>query len=217
MGDPFGAIGRPNPRGRAMAQGALARLRHGSRRTQRDLQILAAAWFSYTSCFRPASSVPHAEPSPDDLSVVIPYFDGSNSNVVGAAFAAARSFAVVCRRCAYAAMPRSIWDIQGIASAVVTSLDSPSVATRLGASSLVCDHPGVTLRAALHRSLNDGIFTVRWRAIRALAAIGATADLVEALARSQPSRFDPDLHYEYTRALDALRVSHGSLRRRQSS
>jgi hypothetical protein len=216
VGDPYAAIGRPNPRGRAMAQGALARLRHGSRRTQRDLQILAAAWYPYTSCFRPASSVPHAEPSPDDLAGIIRYFDASNSNVVSAAFAAARSFAVVCSRCAYAALPPSIWDIPGIAPAVVASLESPIAATRLGASALVNDHPSVILREALHRSLDDGIFTVRWRAIRALAAIGATADLVEVLARSQPFRFDPDLHYEYTRALDSLRVSQDSLPRKRT-
>ncbi|MFO0629712.1 MAG: hypothetical protein U0325_29320 [Polyangiales bacterium] len=71
------------------------------------------------------------------------------------------------------------------------------------------------LREALHRSLDDSIFTVRWRAIRALAAIGANVDLVEALARSKPARCDPDVHDAYRRAQDALRAPQdGSPRQR---
>ncbi|NUP06265.1 MAG: hypothetical protein HOW73_09425 [Polyangiaceae bacterium] len=210
MGNPLLAIGHPNLRGEQMARGALARLRTGSKTVQRDLQALSKAWFSPTSCFCPPASVPHAQPSCDELAPVLEHLDGPNFHIVGAAFSVLRAFAVVCDCRVYGALPTSLWGAQGADVAVQKSLESDSPAARLGSSALAREFPADHLVPSLMRRLDDPLFTVRWRAISVLCRFGVPADLVSELERARPARPDPQRHSEYFRALSELRAAYAN-------
>jgi HEAT repeat protein len=183
---------------------------------QRDLQILGSAWFSRTSCFRPADLVPHAEPSPDDLVVVLDQLKSANFDVAGAAFSALRSFAVVCRQQAYPTIPSSIWDLPGVPPAVRDCLVSEQAGARLRAAAFACDFPSDCLRDALVRCLEDPLFTVRWRAIRAMAALGSTIELIPVLGRCTPAVVDPRRHFDFIAALEAIGMTHEDILKRNA-
>lgn len=191
-----------------MARGAVTRLQQGSRHVQRDLQILGAAWFTPTSCFRPTDVEAHAEPLSEDVGVVLAQLNNPDFDVAGAAFSALRSFAVVCHQGVYPTIPSSIWDLPGVVPAVQACLGSAHAGARLRAAALACDFPSACLRDALIVSLEDPLFTVRWRAVRVLASLGTTAELIRALSRSTPAILVPDRHSDYIDALAAVGITH---------
>jgi hypothetical protein len=211
MGDPYAVLGHPNHRGTAMADGALRRLAGGTRHIQRDLQILASAWWTPTSCFVSHAASPHAKPSVSDPPVLFPYLARAEIAVASAAFAALRRFALVCSRGVYSSLPPSLWAISNTTAVVAACFSSPHAGPRLGASSLVREYPSDSFVDPLRAALEDPLFTVRWRAVCALSQLAPTSALGFALARSQPQGADPSRFPDYAAALEALHLLHDQL------
>lgn len=224
VGNPYRAIGRPNARGTQMASGALVRLSGAPRSPQRDLQQLARAWWTKTSCMIRRLPEPHGKPTLEGIEVVLGYLGHADHNIAAAAAHAIHHAAVVLETERYEDLPSSIWKVTSATTRVRDGLESSVFWRRLQAADLAFEHPCIELAETLLLRLEDPVFSVRWRAVAALARLEQTPRLVDALVVSLPhsvslpnleslresqwTRWEPlertELPLDFVRALSAI-------------
>lgn len=198
MGNPYAGLGSVDPDTQNAADAAVRRLAEDPRHPQRDLNWLAQRWFSLASCFR----LPRrARPTVDAIRIVARFVADPNPNVAVGALSALRSAAVVCDRRVFADLPGAWDEVAEARDAVARALECDVVLVRLGAAGLVAAFPAGSLAPALHRRLDDDVYTVRWLAVRALARIAPDPRLRDVLAASRPRTTNA----VYDAAVEALR------------
>jgi hypothetical protein len=172
-------------RGRQIVDSAVARLASEPRRPQRDLQRLIFAWSAYPHYARSVRKVVLAVPDEVALAHVVRHVDSPTPGVSDAAFGALRAASLDLGDAHEVWEPARLWNVEGAREAIDAALRHESGKRRLLASHVASAVPLATFPfRALAEA--DPIYTVRWRAIRALAVLGAHDGLADLFVACLP-------------------------------
>jgi HEAT repeat protein len=104
------------------------------------------------------------------------------------------------------------WDVpMASIAAIQGALNATSNVLRINAARLLAEFPMVEALPQLRTALLDHIWTVRWNAVRAIAALEPDESLIEVLIRSQPHERSNVVAHDFCLAVEALRASGLSL------
>lgn len=188
------------------------RLSSNPRRPQRDLQHVAFAWSVYPIHVRANLTPVLSIPDEVALAQVVRYVDSPTPGVSDAAFGALRTATRTVADARAIWNPVRLWDVEGARAAIDAALRQGSWKQRLMATDVASAVPLATFPFR-ELATQDPIFTVRWRAIRALAILGEHDGLAEMLAACLPPGVSRSmLEHPYTTSLERLPCAFDLLR-----
>src|SRR5262249_32979978 len=100
----------------------------------------------------------------------------------------------------------SSWEVPRSSTlAIGGALSARSNLLRISAACLVAKFPSAELLPALRSALEDEVWTVRWNAVAAIAALAPDQGLIQVLLRARPRDLSSDVAHDFRRALQVLR------------
>jgi hypothetical protein len=209
----YNVIGHPQAESERRAKQLSAGLEAESPgRREHTLLALAKLWFPLSSCLN--AQPPHAMPTPALLEAVARCVDEEQKDSVRLAAIVAtgagwRAFRVVRAKSPSEVSSRHV-PMASIA-AIRDALSATSNVLRINAARLLAEFPMAEVLPQLRTVLLDDIWTVRWNAVRAIAALGSDESLIEVLRQSQPRERSNVVAHDFCLAVEALRASGLSL------
>ncbi len=205
--EPDSVIGHPDAESERRAKQMSAGLDAESPgRREGTLLRLAQLWFPSASCFH--ARPPHAMPTPALLESVARCAGEEQRDAVRLAAIVATRAGWKAFRVARTRDPAGASRLEVPAASVAAirdALGATSGVLRINAARLLAEFPRPELLPVLRSALADRVWTVRWNAVRAIAALEPDDSLVEVLRRSQPRDAASVVAQDFRRAVAALK------------